>query len=251
MSFGFSIGDIILCTKIAHRIFSALTKGRKKASRDLNELKDALFGLCCALDILQRDHKAIVAKAASKPNIIAAQINQHVGYMITSCHETPEELDNATAKDREAADDSPLPAPHCHHIVRIQWKRILWDLRGDSLIKYRRKLQSHTDSINLLLSTFIWSVLCLPLSTNRFKLYNFRTATDRIEEDSKYHARKLNELLHQTSHFNKNIYQLVQFLPVPLTTVQPHGHSISRSTDQILNIYPAMTGGAQATDSDL
>lgn len=33
--FGFSIGDIILCTRIAHRPFSSLTAGRKKASRDL------------------------------------------------------------------------------------------------------------------------------------------------------------------------------------------------------------------------
>jgi hypothetical protein len=108
------------------------------------------------------------------------------------------------------------PHPHCQYMVacvplprqlraqvKIQWKRILWDLRGDSLTKYRQKLQSHADSINLLLSTFIWSVHVCLSRINRSKLYNFRSATDRIEVESKHHAHKLNELLYQTSQFNK------------------------------------------------
>ncbi|KAF5864771.1 hypothetical protein ETB97_006616 [Aspergillus alliaceus] len=70
--------------------------------------------------------------------------------------------------------------------VKVQWKRILWDLRGDSLTKYRQKIQSHTDSIILLLSTFIWS------------------ATDRIEEDVKRHAQRLDELLYQAPQFNRH-----------------------------------------------
>lgn len=167
MSFGFSIGDIILCTQIAHRLFSSVAKGHKKAPRDLKELEDALFGLCYALDLLQINHKAIVAHATSKPNVVAAQMNLHLGHMIRSCQETLEELDHATAKYREAADDQhmstrvPLPRQFRTQ-VRVQWKRIIWDLRGDSFIKYRQKLQSHTDSISVLLSTFIWSVPCLP-----------------------------------------------------------------------------------------
>lgn len=99
-------------------------------------------------------------------------MNLHLGYMIRSCQETLAELDDATATYREAVDDVPHAGPFCQHAitpvplvqqlraqVRIQWKRILWDLRGDSLTKYREKLQSHTDSINILLGTFIWSVL--------------------------------------------------------------------------------------------
>lgn len=158
MPFGFSIGDIILCARIAHRLFSSVTAGRNKAPRDLKELQDALFGLCYALDLLQVKHKAIMASATSRPNIVTPPTNQPLGYMIKSCQKTLEELDNATAKYRAAADDPPLVRAQ----VRAQWKRILWDLRGDSLTKYRQKLQSHTDSISLVLSTFIWSVLCLP-----------------------------------------------------------------------------------------
>ncbi|KAJ5810767.1 hypothetical protein N7447_010283 [Penicillium robsamsonii] len=145
-----------------------------------------------------------MAKATSKPNIDAAQMNQHLGYMIISCQETLEELDNATAKYRVAVDD-PLPTPHCQYAVvplarhfraqvKTQLQRIIWDLRSNSFIKYREKLHSHTDSINLLLNTFIWS------------------ATDRIEVKGKYHTNMQNELLYETSQLNKSINQLVQSL---------------------------------------
>ncbi|KAJ5833530.1 hypothetical protein N7474_001841 [Penicillium riverlandense] len=161
---------------MAHRLFSSVTNGRKKAPRELKELGDALFGLCYALDHLRKEHETIVARATLESEIVSAQVNQHLVYMIKSCRETLEELDNATAKYREAADDPPRIAPHSQERVggvifapqfraqfRIQWKRILWDIRGDTLTKYRQKLQVHTDSINLLLSTFIWSVLlCVP-----------------------------------------------------------------------------------------
>lgn len=177
MSFGFSIGDIILCTQIAHRLFSSVTKGRKNAPRDLKELEDALLGLCYTLDLLQINHKVIIDNATSKPNVVAAHMNMDLGYMLKSCQETLTELDNATAKYRESANDLPHTVAHDDHViaiarmpppqlfraqVRIQWKRIMWDLRGDSLTKYRQKLQSHTNSISVLLSIFIWSVLCLP-----------------------------------------------------------------------------------------
>jgi hypothetical protein len=161
MSFGFSIGDIILCTEIAHRLFSSVTDGRKNAPRDLKELEDALFGLYCALGHLQREHKAIFINTTSRPGNAAVQ---HLGLMINSCRTTLEQLDNATAKYREAADDSLSEPPFAQGKgglrtqLKVQLRRVAWDIRGDSLTKYRQKLQAHADSINLLLMTFIWSV---------------------------------------------------------------------------------------------
>lgn len=172
MSFGFSVGDIILCTRIAYRLFSSVTDGRKKAPDALKELEGTLFGLYCALNHLERDHEIILAKASTNnARDNSGQVYVQLGYMIKSCRETLQELDNATLKYRDAATEparpvsgnrstlpgllSPRPAKGS---LKIQFKRVVWDLRGESLSKYRSKLQSHTDAINLLLSTFIWLV---------------------------------------------------------------------------------------------
>ncbi|KAJ5162285.1 hypothetical protein N7492_007677 [Penicillium capsulatum] len=169
MSFGYSVGDIIVCSKIAYRLFTAVTEGRKAAPRDLKGLEDVLFGLYCALDHLQKAHDNILTRIAQRPGSDAAKTKQQLEYMITSCRQTLEELDDVTAKYREAA----RPTPDTHNIagntlsgpfksqVKNQWMRVWWDLRGDSLSKYRQKLQSHTDAINLLLGTLIWYKLCL------------------------------------------------------------------------------------------
>lgn len=174
MSFGFSVGDIILCTQIAYRLFSSVTDGRKKAPGDLKELEGTLFGLYCALNHLERYHEIILAKASTNnTGDNSGQVHVQLDYMIKSCRETLEELDNVTAKYREAATESVLsvsgnqptlpglPSPRpTKGSLKIQLKRVVWDLRGESLSKYRSKLQSHTDAINLLLSTFIWLVQC-------------------------------------------------------------------------------------------
>ena len=176
MSFGFGIGDLVLCTQIAYRLYTAVTSGRANAPRDLKELEDVLFGLYCGLDHLQKVHATILDKAAARSGNDAAQIKQQLGLMISSCLHTLEELDNTTAKYREAADDPPRRAVNSQYKVagvvfsrqvkaqvKVQWRRVLWDYRGDSLSKYRQKLQSHTDAINLLLSSIIWLVPTAPL----------------------------------------------------------------------------------------
>ncbi|CEJ56969.1 hypothetical protein PMG11_05680 [Penicillium brasilianum] len=215
MSFGFSVGDIILCSQIAYRLFSSVTDGRKKAARDLKELEDTLFGLYCALNHLQRDHEAILAKASAKSKENLGQVHVQLGYMIKSCLETLEELDNATGQYREAAPEiarpvignqlsiAGLPSSRpAKTSLKIQWKRVLWDLRGDSLSKYRTKLQTHTDSINLLLSTFIWS------------------ATNRIEKDNTHQSEKLDQMLQEASRLNNNAFQIFQALYANVTTPQ-------------------------------
>jgi hypothetical protein len=117
MSFGFSIGDILLCTQIAHRLFSSVTRGRKKSPRDLKELGDTLFGLCSALDLLQINHKSIVDNASSMLNIVVAHMSQHLGYMIESCQGTLKDLDSATVKHREAGEDLPCTLAQSQHVI--------------------------------------------------------------------------------------------------------------------------------------
>lgn len=166
MSFGFSIGDIVLCTQIAYRLFSALTEGRKDAPRDLRELEDVLFGLHCSLGHLHDTAETILAKAARQSLEQETSMKQTLGSMIHSCLCTLRELENATAKYREAAQDSPPIPPSQYAIAgisltqrvrsqaKVQWRRFLWDLKGDSLREFRQKLQLHVDNINMLLSTW-------------------------------------------------------------------------------------------------
>jgi hypothetical protein len=164
MSLGFSIGDIILCSQITYRLLTAATSGRKDAPRRLRELDDILLGLSCALHCLQEASITV----SSTSNSDASNIHRQLGLMLHSCRRTLEELENATAKYREA-DKSSIsihnrnrrpsfsPQEFIAHI-KVQWWRFIWDLQEDSLSQYRHRLQSHTDSMNLLLSTLIWFV---------------------------------------------------------------------------------------------
>jgi hypothetical protein len=164
MSFGLSIGDIILCSQITYRLFVAATSGRRDAPRRLSELEDILFGLNCSLNFLQKASHTVLS--TSNPD--ATEIHAQLKLMLHSCRRTLEELENETAKYREAGrtptsiknNNGGLeisPQDLVRHL-KIQWRRFIWDLQGDSLSQYRHKLQSHTDSINLLLGTLIWFV---------------------------------------------------------------------------------------------
>ncbi|CAI7639125.1 unnamed protein product [Penicillium pancosmium] len=197
MSLGISVGDIILCAQITHRLFISITKGRKQAPQDLKELQDGLFGLYCTLNILKREFDTVMARAPFEHGAA-------LECMIQSCQGTLHGLDNATAQYRETAGDRNAGLGPIRTQLRIQWKRIMWSFRGDTLTKYRQKLQTHTDSLNLLLSTFLWS------------------ATGRIEEGGRAHEQGLNELLQQASRFNDEFQQSMRTLQATMESTQRH-----------------------------
>ncbi|KAJ5516499.1 hypothetical protein N7527_008059 [Penicillium freii] len=130
MSFGFSIGDIVLCSQITYRLFTAATTGRKNAPRDLRELEGVLFGLNCSLSQLQRASLIISSRNFSTLDHDATDVAQQLGLKI-------------------------LPSQQFTTQVKTQWRRIMWDLRGESLSQYRRKLESHLGATNLILNTLI------------------------------------------------------------------------------------------------
>ncbi|KAJ5504860.1 hypothetical protein N7463_007734 [Penicillium fimorum] len=203
MSFGLSIGDIILCSQITYRLFVAATSGRKNAPRGLRDLEDTLFALHCSLNHLKRTSETVSWRSYSD----AGNIHEQLELMIRSCCQTLEELEKATAKYREAVEDHgsmpqsykalKSPSQQFTTQVKIQWRMFMWDFRGESLSQYRRKLESQTDAISLLLSTFIWS------------------ATDRIEEDGRRQEQRMEELLNQTARFNSALSHVMQNLYLP------------------------------------
>lgn len=149
-----SIGDIVLCSQIACRILTAATTGRKNAPRDLRELDRALLALTFSLSHLQN------VVEADNPNPNAVDILQNLGFMVHSCRTVLEDLERTTAKYRDIIKDpratQSLDGSSATRFVKSHWRRFMWDLRGESLTRHRRKLETHTAAINLILNTCIW-----------------------------------------------------------------------------------------------
>lgn len=177
VGFGFSIGDIVLMSQLAYRLYAGVTSGRKSASKDLKELGDALFGLHCALDHLRQTVEVINARASSaRLGRNAEQMRRNLDLMIDSCASTLNDLDDATKiyRDVEAGEaleqdeaDSSVPISgsgsrrqrvikRWRQQLRVQWNRVQWEFKGTSIDEYRQKLQAHTAAITIVLSTFIW-----------------------------------------------------------------------------------------------
>lgn len=166
MSFGFSIGDIVLCSQITCRLLTAATSGQENAPRDLQELGDVLFALNCSLSQLQRAAMDILSRNSNTADPGATDLSQQLGLVVRSCLQTLEHLESATEKYRATVTTPSVGSPdgngfnflHSRRLivqVKTQWRRIMWHLRCESLSRYRQKLESHLDAINLLLKTLI------------------------------------------------------------------------------------------------
>ncbi|CAI7586349.1 unnamed protein product [Penicillium bialowiezense] len=189
-----SVGDIILCTQIVYRLLTAATIGRKSALRDLRELESVLLGLSCSLDHLQNVTAVILSREANlSPESDAINLQQSFGVMIHSCRKALEDLEQATAKYRdtikEPSSTQTLGSTGPSRLVKIksQWRSFMWDFRGESLTRYRQKLETHTAAINLMLNTFMWSSM------------------DRIENDTRRQNQRMEELLYQASYLNRTV----------------------------------------------
>lgn len=179
MSFGFSVGDILLASKLAYRLYSTITTGRRSAAKDLQELGDVLFGLRCALDHLGNAAKDIWATTSNTQDANAVEIRQKLATMVCSCSATLQELDSVTARYREAtksaesevindnievvpavgASTQPNRKPSMARFkdnVQVNWLKMRWSIERNSFSEYRARLQSHTDTINMVLNTLLW-----------------------------------------------------------------------------------------------
>lgn len=246
MSFGFSIGDIVLCSQITYRLFTAATTGRKNAPRDLRELEGVLFSLNCSLSQLKRASLVISSRKFSTLDHDATDVSQQLGFMVRSCLQTLGHLETATDKYRAAVTTPSLVFHNRHRLkilhsqqfttqVKTQWRRIMWDLRGESLSQYRRKLESHLGAINLLLNTLIWYVVQCNHHLDLLSLMHSRSATDRIEQDGMRQGRRIEELLHQASHFNNALFYLI-----PKTSPVAPNSSFEVSRGSSLSVFESV-----------
>jgi len=170
MSFGFGVGDIILVSQISYSLYTSITEGRRNSGRDLKELQDVLFGLRCALDHLSQVANDILATTSGN-NHAGVDMREQLNSMINSCGATLQDLDSVTQKYRvgvKPTHNNPGNGPgqkrsfeRFKQNLQINWIKIRWDIERGSLQEYRTKLQSHTDIINIVLSTFVWYIYML------------------------------------------------------------------------------------------
>lgn len=166
VGFGFSIGDIVLMSQLAYRLYSAIG-ARKSVSKELKHLGDALFDLHCALDHLGKTADEISTKALSGSNGNES-VRRSLHSMIDSCASTLNELDEATKKyrdiDAQAEVDNPDSSASSRQRtierwkqqLKVQWNKVHWDFKESSVIEYRQRLLYHTATINMVISSFIW-----------------------------------------------------------------------------------------------
>ncbi|CAN9316016.1 unnamed protein product [Alternaria alternata] len=162
MSFGFSIGDIILLSQLAYNLYASISSGRQAASRDLKELEEVLFSLKCALDHLGEVSNDVLARPGFRYG--GSAFKEKLDVMVNSCASTVQELDTVTKKYRDVESKANKGKTKLRTLedvkksIQVNWQRVRWDHEKQSLQQYREKLKSHTDAINLMLT----SVVCQP-----------------------------------------------------------------------------------------
>lgn len=172
MSFGFSVGDIILISHLSYRLYDTLANDNGPAAK---ELGNALFSLRCALDHLGRQAAEISLHTRYDEDQNAHRMHKDLDTMISSCAATLTELEKLFAKYANEAqvDSSPsfrvqpraelgardklqLSLSRLKKTAKISSTKIRWSKDSQIFRDYREKLQSHADAINMVLTTFLW-----------------------------------------------------------------------------------------------
>ncbi|PCG99198.1 Hypothetical protein PENO1_054090 [Penicillium occitanis (nom. inval.)] len=129
--------------------------------------------------------------------------------MIDSCASTLNELDEATKKYRDIDAQAEVDKPDSSRSfmdgarrqstierwkqqLKVQWNKVHWDFKESSMIEYRQRLLYHTATINMVISSFIWS------------------ATNHLEASSQEQKTMLQALKDQGIQLNDGIMELIE-----------------------------------------
>lgn len=126
----------------------------------MRELEEVLFSLKCALDHLGEVSSDVLARPGFRNG--GPGFKEKLDVMINSCASTLQELDTVTKKYRDVESKANKGKTKLRTLeevkksIQVNWQRVRWDYEKQSLQQYREKLKSHTDAINLLLTSVIW-----------------------------------------------------------------------------------------------
>ncbi|CZR51265.1 uncharacterized protein PAC_01140 [Phialocephala subalpina] len=153
MSFGISIGDILMLSGLAYSIGKTLTTGRKSAPEEFQEVQNQLFAISNALRLLSatlnKEGPTEVERA------IGLEEDEILGRMIENCRSTLQYLDKVIKSYPELQSDS--KNEHSDENTRKGWRRelkenikkIKWTAEGADLDKLRHNLATHVNALNL------------------------------------------------------------------------------------------------------
>jgi len=169
MSFGFSVGDILLACQLSYKLYGTLNAGRKGASSSYAELSDALFGLRCALDHLSHYATKILSPPVL-PDCNTSRLHQNLDTLIRNCAATltslqeildkyADNVPNASATDVPMAPGMIGKRQALKRTAAVTISRVKWTMEEKTLLEIRSKLQSHTAAIDLVINTFLWYTL--------------------------------------------------------------------------------------------
>jgi septation ring formation regulator EzrA len=119
-----------------------------------------LFSLKCALDHLKEVSNDVLARPGLRDSDLG--FKEKLDIMISSCASTLQELDTVTKKYRVVENEASKEKKNRRTLedvkksFQVNWQRVRWDHEKQSLQQYREKLKSHTDAINLILTSVVW-----------------------------------------------------------------------------------------------
>lgn len=104
MSFGISIGDILMLSGLAYSIGKTLTTGRKSAPEEFQEVQNQLFAISNALKLLSA---ALNKEGPTEVETgIGPEEDEILGRMIENCRSTLQYLDKVIKSYPELQPDS-------------------------------------------------------------------------------------------------------------------------------------------------
>ncbi|KAK2846369.1 hypothetical protein FQN49_005791 [Arthroderma sp. PD_2] len=161
MSFGFSPSDVFLAAKISYNFYKALSHGGEAVNKELRGLRDVLYSLHCALDHLSDKENSLRATTSAKcGETDSHRLPESLNTVVAACKATLDELDDATKKYRDTLEDGSglekTTAERMKQRFQVNWRRIRWDMEKSQLADYTRRLQVHSDAINMLVVTSLY-----------------------------------------------------------------------------------------------
>ncbi|KAL2862959.1 uncharacterized protein BJX67DRAFT_385192 [Aspergillus lucknowensis] len=155
-----NVGDIYLLGRLAFKLGSAFSRGRKSAPQEFREVENQLYSLSAALQAFRNEiQNGLSLDSSSLPGAFKARNGGDedvVGRIVESCGETLKHLEAIVEKYSNigrSSDGSPASSTfrRWNEGIKSGWKAILWTKEGGDLMTLRSNLAVHTNSLNLLL----------------------------------------------------------------------------------------------------
>jgi hypothetical protein len=218
MSFGFSVGDILLLSQLSYKLYGILTSDRQSAPSTLRELSTSVFGLHCALEHLSQHLSTLKLPPGN------TKIHVNLSLMITSCGDTLGELDAALKSYEEKVI---VKGKGTREKVKREWNRVKWAAEENRLSEIRGKIMQHADGIQMILGTFVWA----DVRDGREEVRNGTEKMEKLLEKIVEDGREMRDMMDKgVEKVINDMHRLIATnATYPTTPSQPYQKSIQRS----------------------